>query len=63
MVSRTYSAYANLMHTLQVGPAIAIEESCEIDMDSAVHKFCVSWFSIRVCSVGTILDPVPGTCI
>lgn len=49
---------------------IAMEESCEIDMDSAVHKFCVSWFAIRVCSVGTTLavqawndHPVPGKCI
>ena len=44
-----------------------MEESCEIDMGSAVHKFCVSWFANRVCSVGTTLaiqawndHPVPS---
>lgn len=46
---------------------IALEEGGEINMESSGHKFCVSWFSIRVCHVGTRLaiqawneHPVPG---
>ena len=44
-----------------------MEELGVIDMESSMHKFCVSWFAIRVCSVGTKLavqawneHPVPG---
>ncbi len=45
-----------------------MEENCEINMESALHKFCVSWFTIRVCCVGTKLaveawndHPISGT--
>ena len=34
---------------------IMMEENGVINMESALHKFCVSWFTIRVCSVGTKL--------
>ena len=44
-----------------------IEESGMIDMESSIHKFCLSWFAIRVCCVGAKLaveawneHPVPG---
>lgn len=30
-----------------------MEHNIEIDMDSSVHKFCVSWFTLRVANVGT----------
>ena len=46
---------------------VKMEESGELNMDLQSHKFCVSWFAIRVCSVGTKLavdswneHPVPG---
>ena len=46
---------------------VKMEELGVIDMESSMHKFCVSWFAIRVCSVGTKLavqawneHPVPG---
>ncbi len=46
---------------------IQMEENGEIDMASSMIKFCISWFSIRVCSVGTTLaikawneHPIPG---
>ena len=49
---------------------IKMEEQGVIDMESSMHKFCVSWFAIRVCCVGTKLavqawneHPVPGYCI
>ena len=42
-------------------------EEGQIDMNNEVHKYCVSWLSIRVCSVGARLTvnawndhPVPG---
>ncbi len=34
---------------------IRMEENGEINMESSMQKFCVSWFSIRVCSIGTKL--------
>ena len=46
---------------------ISMEEAYEIDMESATHKFCVSWFTLQVCRVGSKLiveawnnHPVPG---
>jgi len=32
-----------------------MEERGEIEMESSMQKFCVSWFAIRVCCVGTKL--------
>ena len=34
---------------------IKMEEIAVIDMDSPVHKFCVSWFTLRVANAGTFL--------
>lgn len=34
---------------------VALQASGDIDMDCPHQKFCVSWFSIRVASVGTTL--------
>ena len=34
---------------------IGMEERGETDMELSIHKFCVSWFAIRVCCVGTKL--------
>ena len=34
---------------------IGMEENGEIDMESSMQKFCVSWFAIRVCCLGTKL--------
>ena len=34
---------------------IGMEERGEIDMESSLQKFCVSWFAIRVCQVGSFL--------
>ena len=49
---------------------IEMEERGEIDMESSLHKYCVSWFAIRVYRVGTSLavqawndHPVPGIAI
>ena len=46
---------------------IQMEENGEINMDCLTHKFCVSWFSVTVCSVRTKLaiqawneHPIPG---
>ena len=46
---------------------VKMEEEGQIDMNNEVHKYCVSWLSIRVCSVGARLTvdawndhPVPG---
>ncbi len=47
---------------------IQLEERQDFNMDCTHVKFCVSWFSIRVASVGTSLavqawndHPIPGT--
>ena len=44
-----------------------MEENESINVESSVHKFCVSWFTITVCCIGTKLvveawndHPVPG---
>ena len=34
---------------------IKMEENGVIDMDSPVHKFCVSWFTIKVANAGNSL--------
>ena len=34
---------------------VKIEEQGEIGMECSLPKFCVSWFAIRVCCVGTKL--------
>ena len=46
---------------------VRIEENGAMNMESSVQKFCVSWFAIRVCCVGTKLvveawndHPIPG---
>ena len=47
---------------------IEMEARGDINMDCLHEKFCISWFTIRVCSVGTTLavqawnhHPIPGT--
>ena len=47
-----------------------MKENGDFDIESDSHKFCVSWFSIRVCCVGTKLavqawnyHPIPGILI
>ena len=51
--------------------AILIEmfEQGEIDLEDSIHKFCVSWFTIEVVSIGIDLfikswnnHPIPGIC-
>ena len=46
---------------------VALQERGEIDLDCPHQKFCVSWFTIRVCNIGTTLavqawneHPIPG---
>jgi hypothetical protein len=46
-----------------------MEEQNEFNLDCPHEKFCVSWFTIRVASVGTRLTieswnehPIPGQC-
>ena len=34
---------------------VEMERSSQIDMEHPMHRFCVSWVAIRVCSVGTRL--------
>ena len=51
-----------------VKTALVEMESSQIDMEHPMHRFCVSWVAIRVCSVGIRLaveawnnHPVSGT--
>ena len=46
---------------------IDMAEHGDIDMDNPLHKFCISWFSIHVTTVGIKLmikawnsHPIPG---
>ena len=48
---------------------IDMEQRDAFDLDVATHKFCVSWFSLRVANVGATLcvnswnaHSIPGTC-
>ena len=56
-----YPVKAALLHMFERG---------DINLEDSAHKFCVSWFSIKVVSVGIDLfinswnnHPIPGTLI
>ncbi len=34
---------------------VDMEENGDFDMECPIQKYCVSWFTIRVCAVGTKL--------
>lgn len=47
---------------------VAMQEQGDIDLDCSHQKFCISWFTMRVASVGTTLaieawneHPISGT--